>query len=48
MPRWFLKAVYLLALVGAVAVSVDISPKAAEMLLARGSESAWISNVYYT
>lgn len=36
-----------LCVFAAVVVSVDVSPKAYEMLIAEGNE-VWISNVYYT
>ena len=38
----------LAAVLLAVVVSVDIRPDALEMLKAKGSGEAWISDVYYT
>ena len=50
MSRGLVKGSLLLLAFFAFTVSVDISPKAYEMLLERGqgANSAWISDVYYT
>ena len=50
MSRGFISASRFFVTVLALVVSVDISPKAYEMLLERGqgANDAWISDVYYT
>ncbi|MDR3230677.1 MAG: hypothetical protein LBT65_04495 [Synergistaceae bacterium] len=50
MPRGFLRAVSFAAALFAAVVSVDISPDARGMLLARGKgeKDAWIANVFYS
>ena len=50
MPRRILKELSFFALLGAIVVSVDVTPEAVEMLLKRGENDrdVWISNIFYT